>query len=79
VLTKFTKLGDDTKFSRLGVDTRFRRFSVETIPIREAEDKYPAEPRPIVVEAKRVSKKLVLTNPRRFGVDTRLRRFAVET
>jgi hypothetical protein len=62
--------------------------SPAVVETRESEEIYPEVPRPVTVEARRVSKnpvetkftKLgVETRFKRFGVDTKFKRFAVET
>ena len=79
-------MGVETKFKRFGVETRLNRFGVETNPL--IEEIYPAEPRPVVVDSKRVSRNEVLTilsklgdetKFRRLGLDTKFKRFGVET
>jgi hypothetical protein len=40
----------ETKFRRLAVDTRFKRFGVDTRLLRDADETYPAVPRPITVD-----------------------------
>jgi hypothetical protein len=61
----------------LAVETKLRRLGVETTP--GTEERYPAVPRPLTVEATWVSKYVVETKLARFAVETRLVKLAVET
>lgn len=72
-----TKLGEETKFKRLGEETKFNKLGDETKPLMD--ETYPEVPKPTTVDAKRVSKKLVLTKFTKLGVETRFKRFAVDT
>jgi hypothetical protein len=61
--TKFVKLAVETKFTRFWVETKFTRFCVETKLIKfgvettpGTEERYPAVPRPLTVEATWVSR-----------------------
>jgi hypothetical protein len=75
--SKFRRFGVETKFIKFCVETKLRRLGVETTP--GTEERYPAVPRPLTVEATCVSRYVVETKLRRFAVETKLRRFAVET
>ena len=67
----------ETKFIKFAVETRFTRLGVETTP--GTEERYPAVPRPLTVEATWVSRYVVETKLVRFAVETRFTKFWVET
>ena len=48
--TRFKRLGDETRFNKFAVDTRFNRLGVLTSPTNDADERYPALPRPITVD-----------------------------
>ena len=48
------RLGDESKLVKLAVETKLRRLGVETTP--GTEERYPAVPRPLTVEATWVSR-----------------------
>ena len=62
---------------KLAVETKLRRLGVETTP--GTEERYPAVPRPLIVEATWVSKYVVETKLIKLAVETKLIKFAVET
>jgi hypothetical protein len=69
-------LAVETKFIKLAVETKLRRLGVETTP--GTEERYPAVPRPLTVEATWVSRYVVETKLAKLAVETRLVRLAVE-
>jgi hypothetical protein len=64
VLTKLLKFAVDTKLIKLAVETKLIRLGVETTP--GTEERYPAVPRPLTVEATWVSRYVVETKFTRF-------------
>jgi hypothetical protein len=74
---KFRRFGVETKFIKFCVETKLRRLGVETTP--GTEERYPAVPRPLTVDATWVSRYVVETKFRRFAVDTKFVKLAVET
>jgi hypothetical protein len=77
VLTKLSKLGLDIKDNKFGVETSDKRLGEEIRPV--IDDTYPAEPRPLTVEANCRSKKDVLTKLNKLGDDTKDNKLGVET
>jgi hypothetical protein len=74
---KFRRFGVETKFIKFCVETKLRRLGVETTP--GTEERYPAVPRPLTVDAIWVSRYVVDTKLRRFAVETKFIKLAVET